>query len=224
MDRSRFHSSQNYGARLDQQGQPINSVPDGSEQYEQSAQRAPPAVPFEQNQSDAFWHHQVSFQEPLSYGRSPNSLSSPSNSSVEQSTLGEPSQGSAFLPSRSHACSKPETKYCRVPAQPSFNPQILQDNSIAGTYIWPQNDGDNFLHSFVGPTVTPHRSGAAGSSSKRKRKPDVPSQVLLPYSHKEWQVVPQSSGAPYDRNNPVLCSRCNIYESLVSQPELNISN
>jgi hypothetical protein len=125
-------------------------------------------------------------------------------------------KGQQFLPSKPHAYRKPETEYCRVPAQHSFNPQILRDDSFAGAYIWPQNDGDNFSHSFVGPTVTPHRSRTPGSSSKRKREPDVPAQVLLPHSHNDWQVVPQSSGAPYDRKNLVLCSRCNIYESLVS--------
>lgn len=107
MDQRQFGSSINYDARLGQQGRPIDSVSEGSEeseeseQYEQSAQ--PPTVPYQQNQSGASWHHQVSFQEPLTYGQSPNSPSSPSTSSVERSALGELSQGSAFYPSRPHA-------------------------------------------------------------------------------------------------------------------------
>jgi hypothetical protein len=221
MDQRQFDSSGNYDARLGQQGQQgrhIDSVSEGSEQYEQHERSAqPPTVTYEQNQSDAFWYHQVSFQERLPYGRSPNSLSSPSTSSVEQSALGELSQGSAFTPQNLTPDISVKLKHPRFPTQDPFNPQILQENSFAGAYIWPRNDGNDFSHSYDGPTVTPHLPVAAPSTSKRKREPDSPPQVLLSYPRHGSHLVPQSSAAPYYRDKTVLCSRCNIYESLVSQ-------
>jgi len=114
---------------------------------------------------------------------------------------------------------KREAKYSGFLTQNSFSPQILQDNSFAGAYIWPQSDGDDFSHSFVGPAVTPHLPVAAPSATKRKREPDSPTQVLLPYLHNDWHLAPQSSRGPYGRGKIILCSRCSIYETLVSQPE-----
>jgi len=105
MDQRQFGDSINSDERLGQQGRaqgraqagrPVDAVSDDSEQGQ------PPTAPYDQNQSGTFWHHQVSFQEPLPYAHSPVSFSSPSTSSVEQSALGEPSQWSAFTPLRSH--------------------------------------------------------------------------------------------------------------------------
>ncbi|PMD58485.1 uncharacterized protein K444DRAFT_614246 [Hyaloscypha bicolor E] len=198
MDQRQFGDSINSDARLSPQGRaqagrPVDSVSEGSEQGQ------PPTAPYEQNQSGTFWHHQVSFQEPLPYAHSPVSFSSPSTSSVEQSALGEPSQW--------------------FPTQNSFSPQTVQGNPFASAYIWPENAGDDVAHSHVGPTVTHHLSVAVPSSSKRKRELDSPTQVLLPYSHKDWHLVPQSSSAPYGgRDEIILCSRCNIYESLFGVP------
>jgi len=224
MDQPQSGSSINYDERLVNRSDPSIS---SSQKAPNNTRTQPPTPPYatEQNQSGASSHHQVSFQEPLPYyGHSPNSLSSPSTSSVEQSAPGELSQGSAFYPSIPHGWHKPEAKYSRFSTQNSFTTQILQENSFAGASIWPQNDGDDLSHSFAGPAVTPHFSGAAPPTLKRKREPDVPTQVLLPYPHKDWHLVPQSSSAPYGQSQIVLCSRCNIYETLVSQPELNMSD
>jgi len=104
MDQRQFGGSINHDATLGQQGRPIDSVSEGPEEYEQYEQSAqPPTLPHQRNQLGASWHHQVSFQEPLTYGQSLNSLSLPSTSSVEQSARGELSQVSAFYPSRSRA-------------------------------------------------------------------------------------------------------------------------
>ncbi|KAE9379604.1 hypothetical protein N431DRAFT_327249 [Stipitochalara longipes BDJ] len=202
MDQRQSGSSKlprNYEARPGKRSRPIESVSGGSdrEQYEHSAQ--PPTAPYAQSQPGALWHHQASYQEPLTYRQSPNTGSSPSTSSVEQSVLGEPSQG--FFD------------------QISFNPQIFQGNSSSGAYIWPQNDGDDFSHSYVGPTGPQHFAIAPPSTSKRKREPDSFTEVLLPYPHKDWHLVPQSSGASYRSGDEIiLCSRCNIYESLFGIP------
>jgi hypothetical protein len=102
MDQPRSGSSINYDARLVNKGDPSIS---SSQRAPNNTRTQPPTPPFatEQNQLGASRHHQVSFQEPLPYyGHSPNSLSSPSTSSVEQSAPGELSQGSAFYPSKSH--------------------------------------------------------------------------------------------------------------------------
>jgi len=111
------------------------------------------------------------------------------------------------------------TEDFRFLSQNSSSPQIIQEHPIAGAYIWPQNDGKDLSHS-SGSSVARHFPVAPPSTSKRKREPDSPTQVLLPYPHKEWQLVPQPSSSAYGGPDKIiLCSRCNIYESLVSPIE-----
>jgi hypothetical protein len=103
MDQAHPGASTTDKARRVQQGRASHSVSGRPEHSEHSAQwRQPPTVHYGENQSGASWHHQVSFQEPLSHGHSPSSFSSRSTSSVEQSALGEPLQESAAHPSLFH--------------------------------------------------------------------------------------------------------------------------
>ncbi|PMD34351.1 hypothetical protein L207DRAFT_570955 [Hyaloscypha variabilis F] len=199
MDRRQSGGSKlprNHDARLGKRSRPSEPASD-RQQYEHSA--PPPTAPHDQSQSGVAWQYQASYQEPLTYRHSPNSLSSPSTSSVEQSVLGEQSQGSLN--------------------QNSFNPQIFQGNSLSGAYAWPQDEGDDFSHSYVGPIGSHHQAVAPPPTSKRKWEPDSFTEVLLPYPHKDWHLVPQSSGVLYHSGEEIiLCSRCNIYESLFGVP------
>ncbi len=103
MDQAHPGASTNRKAGRVQQGRASQSVSGRPEQSEHSAQwRQPPTVRYGEDQSGASWHHQVSFQEPLTYENSPSSLSSRSTSLVEQSALGDPLQESAAHPSLFH--------------------------------------------------------------------------------------------------------------------------
>lgn len=103
MDQAHPGASTNRKARRVQQGRVSQSSSGRAAQSEHSAQwRQPPTVRYGEDQSGASWHHQVSFQEPLSYGNSPSSISSRSTSSIEQSAIGEPLQESAAHPSLFH--------------------------------------------------------------------------------------------------------------------------
>ena len=98
---SKVPRSMNQDGRRGKISRPSVAVSAGTDrgQYEHSAQ--PPTAPHEQNQSGVVWQYQAPYQEPLTYRQSSNSRSSPSTSSVEQSVLGEQSQGSAFQPPKS---------------------------------------------------------------------------------------------------------------------------
>jgi len=115
-----------------------------------------------------------------------------------------------------------QAKFTRFPIQSSSVPQPLYGSSSAEAYVWPQNEINDFSHSFVGPAqsgpILTTESIASALPLKRKRESEYSTQLLnensLASSH---GFVIDESTQYVQHQHPVLCSRCHLYERVVRQ-------